>query len=217
MAELRTYQSFPTSEAAYELLMLLQEHQIPFETVYERPGFNAILGNSHNSSWLNVRLHPTDFARVRTLEEAASQPEVSGLAPDCYLLHFTDNELFDVLTKADEWSSYDVTLARQLLRDRGHDVSAGVMERLRRQRLHTLARPGKSQTSWIVAGYLMALLGGLLAIFIGWHLYSHQKLLPDGTQRLAFIASDRQHGRNILVLGCLSAVVWLGLGLYVGY
>ncbi|MBG8552155.1 hypothetical protein [Hymenobacter guriensis] len=218
MAELRTYQTFPTSEAAYGLILLLEQHRIPFETVYSRPSFNAILGHDTTSHpQLEVKLNPGDFETVRQLEDAASLPEQSSLQPDYYLLKFTDDELFDVLTKADEWSSYDVTLARQLLRERGHDVSAGVMERLRRQRLHTLARPEKSHPGWIISGYLMALLGGLMAIFIGWHLYSHRKLLPDGSQRFGFTPTDRQHGRNILVLGCLAAVVWLGLGLYLGF
>ncbi|TYZ06404.1 hypothetical protein FY528_17980 [Hymenobacter lutimineralis] len=217
MAELRTYQAFPTARAAYPLLALLREHQIPFETVYDRPPFDVNFGHAASNPRLEVKLYPADFETVRRLEEAANQPQADTLAPDYYLLAFSTDELFEVLTKADEWSSFDVTLARQLLRERGHDVSADVVRLLRRNRLQVLARPEESQRAWILAGYLMALLGGLLAVFIGWHLYSHQKQLHDGSQRPAFTASDRQHGRNILVLGCIGALVWLGLSLYAGF
>jgi hypothetical protein len=107
-----------------------------------------------------------------------------------------------------------MTLAQQILPQRGRDVSADAVRRLRQNCLATLAWPEESQKTWILAGYLSALMGGLLGLLIGWHLASHKKQLPDGRQVLAFSATNRTHGGPTLVLSCLSIIGWALLRWY---
>ena len=65
-------------------------------------------------------------------------------------------------------------LLRQLLRQRGRDVSADTVRLLREHRAVEQKRPEETNTGLIRWGYLAAVLGGFGAIFMGWQLYSHK-------------------------------------------
>ncbi|UPL49986.1 hypothetical protein [Hymenobacter sublimis] len=201
MSEFQSYQRFANVEVAQPLLQLLHQHNIPYETKLDQPRIDPSFAFNPTNSYFVVQLRPEDFEVAQTLELDANDALTASAAPDHYLFNFPDEELLDVLLKPDEWNSFDVALARRILRQRGHDVSPALMERLRQQRLQDLARPEPSQKAWILFGYAMALLGGIVAVFIGWHLYSHKKQLPNGQQVLAFQPRDRAHGFRILVLG----------------
>ncbi|GGG36613.1 hypothetical protein [Hymenobacter glacieicola] len=201
MSEFQSYQRFPNVEVAQPLLQLLHQHNIPYETKLDQPRIDPSFAFNPTNSYFVVQLRPEDFDIARTLELDANDALTVSAAPDHYLFSFSDEELLDVLLKPDEWNSFDVALARRILRQRGHDVSPALTERLRQQRLQDLARPEPPQKAWILFGYAMALLGGIVAVFIGWHLYSHKKQLPNGQQVLAFQPRDRAHGLRIVVLG----------------
>jgi hypothetical protein len=59
---------------------------------------------------------------------------------------------------------------------------------------------------WIIVGYITAFLGGVLGIFIGWHLLSFKKTLPDGQRVYEYDTNARKHGQKILIIGivCLT-------------
>ncbi|MCA8829151.1 hypothetical protein [Hymenobacter pini] len=201
MSEFQTYQRFPNVEVAQPLLQLLRQHEIPYDTKLDQPRIDPSFAFNPTSTYFVVQVRPADFDAVRALEQAADD-ELTATAPaDHYLFSFSEAELLDVLLKADEWSSFDVALTRRILHQRGQSVSPALLEQLRQQRLQDLAQPEPSQKAWVLFGYAVALLGGLVAIFIGWHLYSHTKQLPDGRKVQAFSSRDRAHGLRILVLG----------------
>jgi hypothetical protein len=201
MADFQQYQSFPNPEVAQPLIDLLSRHEIPFETGVDKLAFDVNMTFNAADTRFVVRLQPTDFETARHLEDQENEQATTNAAADHYQFSFSDEELFDVLTKPDEWSSYDVTLAGQLLRQRGRDVTPDTVRLLRQHRTAEMAKPEPSLKAWIAAGYLFALLGGFLGLVIGWHLRYHKKPLPDGRQVLAYSARDRQHGLRILLLG----------------
>ena len=132
---------------------------------------------------------------------------VTQPAPNHYLFGFTDDELFEILVKPDEWNSYDVSLARRVLHLRGREISPDTVQLLRRHRVAEMAKPEPSQPAWIVAGYFLAVLGGFLGVIIGWHLHFHKRNLPDGTQVRAFSPRDRVHGLRIMLLSVFGVFV----------
>ncbi|TGE25437.1 hypothetical protein E5K00_09675 [Hymenobacter aquaticus] len=214
MTEFVFYQQFPNPEVAAPLLELLRQHAVAFETSFDRPAFDPSFANNATSTHFVVKLHPGDFEQARALEEAQNQQLTAQVAPDHYLFAFTDAELMDVLLKPDEWNSFDVTLARQILQERGNVISPEAARLLRQQRNADLARPEPSQKAWIAWGYVTALLGGLFAFFIGWHLHTHRKTLPDGRKVHAFTAPDRAHGLRIMVLGAIMVLVLICFRIY---
>lgn len=213
MPDFLPYHSYPSPEAAAPLLELLRQHGIPFETHATRPAVDPTFAFNPTTAQFVVKLHPADLAHVRTLEEQASEHQAATLAADAdhYLHRFSDAELTDILVKPDEWSAPDVALAGHLLRQRGHDVSAGTVQLLRQHRRTELAQPETGGRSWIVVGYISALLGGLVGLLIGIHLYTYKKRDFEGRQLPGFTSADRLHGLRIIGLGVVSFVFWLAV------
>ncbi len=209
MDTFQQYDSFPSAEVAQPLLDLLGRHEVPFETASDKPVFDVNMAFNPANTRFVVRLRPSDFDTARRLEDQENAQLVAQAAPDHYLFAFSDEELFDILTRPDEWSSYDVALAGQLLRQRGRGVTADTVQLLRQHRTAEMAKPEPTQKAWIVAGYLFGLLGGIVGLVIGWHLRYHKKPLPDGRQVLAYSAQDRKHGLRILLLS--TAVLLLSI------
>lgn len=201
------YQSFASEIVARPLLELLERHQLLVETGWAKPDFDVSMANNATDTRFVVRLQTADFEVARQLEEAENDLLTTQADPGHYLFGFTDDELFEILVKPDEWNSYDVSLSRHILRLRGREVSPDTMRLLRRHRVAEMAKPEPSQKTWIVAGYLFAVLGGILGIIIGWHLHFHQKTLSDGTQVRAFSPHDRVHGLRILLLGIIGVLI----------
>jgi hypothetical protein len=52
-------------------------------------------------------------------------------------------------------------------------------------------------------------LGGFLGVFIGWHLLTYKKTLPNGNRIYAYSGNDRKQGNRILVLGAIFIAIWV--------
>jgi len=103
------------------------------------------------------------------------------------------------------------------LKERGKEISPEMIEQIKKERIIELSKPEESQTSWIISGYVFALLGGLLGIFIGWYLSTHKKTLPNGNRIYVYSAIDRKHGSRILIVGVIFLTFWLIMKLLKSY
>lgn len=213
MLDFLPFQSFPSAEAAQPLLVMLRQRAIPFETETNsgQAIFDPAFAFNHTYATFLVKLPGGDFEWVRRLQEDANREALATLSPDHYLFSFSDAELFDLVAKPEEWSPLDVTLAGQLLRQRGRDVSVDAIRLLREHRVVTEAQPERSNKGRIMWGYILALFGGAVAIFMGWELYSSKKNLTDGRQVYAYSSHDRVHGLRIMVLGIASLLLWIAV------
>lgn len=117
-----------------------------------------------------------------------------------YLFSFTNDELYEILIKSDEWNPFDYKLAQKLLINRGEKVDAEMLDSLKKERLKVLAKPEQNQNSWIVAGYLFSFLGGGVGIIIGYSLWSSKKTLPNGERIYSYKSVDRKHGKIFSLL-----------------
>lgn len=211
--DFRDFQTFASAEAAQPLLALLARQGIAARTAADngQVAFDPSFANNQLTSKFIVKLQLADFERASQLLADLNQHALSQADPDHYLFGFSDEELFDLLVKPDEWSSFDVALAGQLLRQRGRDVSADTLRLLRQHRVAELAQPDKDHKTWILGGYISALLGGFFGLLIGYQLYFHRKLLPDGRRVYAYSAHDRVHGLRILVLAIIMLLLVVSL------
>lgn len=212
--EFQTYQKYPTLAAAEELLALLRQHEVSYRIQEDRATVEpAFAFNEHDRSFL-VKLRPADFARADALQDAENERLVAAVGPEHYLFAFSDAELMDLLVHPDEWSRFDVALAQRLLRERGQPVSPDTVRLLEQRRHRELSKPPEQQPVWVWLGYASALLGGLLGLAIGLHLYTHKRRLSNGQTVPAFSAEERVHGLRIVALGVVSLLGWVGLRLY---
>ena len=135
-------------------------------------------------------------------------PSMISIDSDYHLFQFTDEELMEVIFKSDEWSPLDLVLAQKILKERGKEIDIIQTSKLKQERLVELSKPDKSETLWIVLGYIFSLFGGILAIIIGWLLLSQKKTLPNGVRVYANSPSDRKHGNRIFLLGISCFILW---------
>jgi hypothetical protein len=147
----------------------------------------------------------------RFIDPLLASSDLSQVDPDHYLFGFTNEELLALLAVPDEWSEFDYQLAIIILKDRGHEVSPEIVDELRQDRLRELAKPDTKNRVWIVIGYLLAAMGGLLGIIIRWHLATFKKTLPNGERVYDYSPRAREHGQRI---GLMGTVMFVGIALW---
>lgn len=202
-----TLRQFSDLTLAEELAQLLKENNIPHFVEAEAFSFNPAFYDDSATKTYSVKVREIDFPKVTELMHIHDRVVIEEVDPEHYLLSFTDEELLEVVTKPDEWSAFDYNLALQLLQQRGKSVTEEQLNQAQRHRTEILETPDKPQTFWIAFGYIASVLGGVLGIFIGWHLSSHKRTLPTGQQVYAYNEHDRRHGRRILIISCIVAVI----------
>ncbi|HWD90244.1 MAG TPA: hypothetical protein VG367_19080 [Mucilaginibacter sp.] len=199
-AKFINYQKFNDIALANELIDVLEKHGIPYQTEEQTSGFDASLVMSNAPVDYAVKIKSEDFEKVNQIVRENEAAHIDETDKDYYLFTFTDAELKEVIIKADEWSAFDVVLARKILTERGIDISDRELEEIHEKRIEDLKTPEKSSALWIVIGYICALGGGILGIFIGWYLATGKKTLPDGEKVYTYSNKDRVHGRIIFYL-----------------
>ncbi len=199
--EFAIYRKFVEEAQASEFVTLLTQHGISYELSEDRDSLDSLYGDKQFSRRYYVKIAPSDFKKVDEILEENSVVELSTVGKDHYLFTFTDEELYEILQKRDEWNEFDFALAQQILKERGKPVGHDQLDILKSKRIEELARPEQHHRGWLVAGYVFSLMGGLLGVFIGWHLSTFKKTLPNGDRIYAFEPGDRAHGQRILILG----------------
>ena len=206
---LLVYKRYYEHERASELTKILTDNGIEFEVTEDRESLDSLYGDKHFSRQYFVKINGDDFKKADSILTTLSEQEIDTADKDHYLYGFTDEELFDIISKPDEWNEFDFQLSKKILQERGKEINQETIDLLKKQRLNDLAKPEEGQRNWIYAGYLFALLGGLIGVFIGWHLSTYKKTLPNGQQIYGYKQEDRKHGRRIWILGTIMFIISL--------
>lgn len=202
------YQKFIDEKDFQFAIEILKTNNIDFKIEDKSYSFNDMSPNQGKFD-ITLFIKDTDIAIVDSLLLSAQDE-----SPKHYLYDFSDKELIEVLTKDNEWSLLDVNIAKQILKERGKEINEELLASFKEQRIEDLSKPEESQKAWIWAGYFLAILGGILSIFIGLHLKTYKKKLPNGEKVYAFSTSDRKHGQNILIIGIFFSTIYLLIKLY---
>jgi hypothetical protein len=207
--EFLTYRTFYEHDRVISLTQILTDNGIEFELTEDRESLDSLYGHKQFGRQFFIKIKQSDFAKADSIILKMSESELETVDKDHYLFGFTDEELFDILSKPDEWNEFDYQLAKKILNERGKEINADTIDLLKKQRINDLAKPDEGQRNWIYAGYVFALLGGLLGIFIGWHLSSFKKTLPNGQRVYGYTQNDRRSGTRILITGIIMFIVWV--------
>jgi hypothetical protein len=214
--ELATYKTFFEQERATALVDLLKENGIEVLVTEDRESLDSLYGQKQFRQQYFVKIKKDDFKKADSILIQRSADQLAEVDKDHYLFTFTNDELHDILSKPDEWSEFDYLLAQKILKDRGGHVSDEKIAALKDERMRELAKPDEKNRGWIYAGYVFAILGGLLGIFIGWHLSTFKKTLPNGETVHGYTVEDRAHGNRILIIGLFMFMFLLGLRIFGG-
>jgi hypothetical protein len=205
--EFLTYQRFNDIALANELAGQLDEHGIKYYLEEGPQVFNPSFALNNALKEYEVKIKAADFEKVNQLLRDDESKNTNNVDKDYYLFAFSNEELIDVITKADEWNAFDVVLARKILAERGKPFDDKAITAIKEKRIEDLKKPEPSQSGWIVVGYVFAVLGGFLGFFIGWYLFTYKKTLPDGERVYGYIESDRRQGKIIFYLSFIGLIV----------
>ena len=184
--EFRTFKKFIDPAPANDLAALLGEHGFEYDVEENMPPPVGIMPAVGFTKEYLVKLRQADFEKAQELMEQVSDQETDNAKAGHYLFDFTDAELMDIVAKPDEWNDYDVVLAKKILKKRGKELKKEQIQAIKQKRIEELSKPESSQGQWILLGYVLAFLGGPLGIFIGWHLSTFKKALPNGDKKYAY-------------------------------
>lgn len=203
MSNYTTFKKFPDAAEAKHLQQFLIENGIECTFVNNSPRLDNSFSGGELLKEYEIQLKQSDFEKAHELLEQLAEDMMSNLDEDYYMYSFSNEELYDVVLKQDEWSEFDYVLARKLLAQRGKAIDDAEISKMRMQRLVELARPEKNHRGWIIAGYIAALAGGFFGIIIGYVIWSSKKTLPNGSAVHTYTKEDRSHGRIILIIGAI--------------
>lgn len=207
LEEFITFQKYNEKVYAFESGELLKDNNIDY-LIEESPARFAptFVGNALEKEFA-IKIKKNDFIKVEKIQEEIILKQLEYVDSDYYLLQFSDQELMEILTNRYEWGQFDFLLAQKLLKERGKEVNPEIVGLLKDQKLKELSKREKSETVWIVAGYISAMLGGLIGIFIGLQLLTYKKTLPNGDVIHVYSESDRKQGLIILSIGIVVIIL----------
>jgi hypothetical protein len=200
---LTVFRVFSTLIQAKELETLLNKNNVKtIITDNIAPVDITFTGNTLQNQY-EVKIDFADFEKAEAILEKDAENILDEIDKDYYLLSFTNEELYEVLLKSDEWSLFDFKLAQRILTNRGKTIDLEMITSLKKDRLKILAQPEENQKPWIIAGYLFALLGGAIGILIGYSLWTSKKTLPNGERIYSYNNADRNSGKTIFIIGLI--------------
>jgi hypothetical protein len=202
-----TFQRFNDKVAALALAETFKGNNFEVELEDASANFDVTFANNEIDKDFRVKLKPEDFERANIFLQQVAAKDLADIDPNYYIFDFSDEELKEIIEKQDEWNSLDFLLAQKILRERGVKVNIEQIQTLKAKRIEELSEPEKSPKLLIVSGYVLAFIGGLLAIVIGAYLRNHKKTLPNGERVFGYAIADRAHGERILILGILGLII----------
>lgn len=201
------FKKFSNQNSVIETAELLKENNIEYLIEDISVNFDPILANNEFGKEYCLKLKKADFEKAEKLLIDQTQTEIDSVDKNYYLFSFTNDELIDVISKNDEWNEFDVSLAKKLLKVRGNEISEEKISEMKKERIIELSKPEEGQNRYIVLGYIFGVLGGLLGFFIGWHLMTYKKTLPNGEKIYCYSTEDRKHGNQILIISVICLLI----------
>ncbi len=199
------FRKFPTLEQANELKNLLKESGIESLLADNVPPVDVTFSGNTLQNEIEIRIKQSDFKKAEEILEKKAEEIINQIDKDYYLFEFSDEELYEILLKSDEWNEFDYALAQKLLKKRGKSIDKELLNSMKNARLKDLAKPEGNQKPWIIGGYFFSFLGGFLGLIIGYFLWTSKKTLPNGQKVYSYSDNDRKHGKYIFYLGLVVA------------
>lgn len=198
------FRKYSTRSEADVVLSLLLANGIKSslaDATYELEG--TIAGTDVHPKF-ELRLEEKDFEAADNILEQACEARIEDLDEEYYLLHYSNEELLNVIIHSFEWSEHDVALSKKILQFRNVHIDELYLKEQRELELAELAKPESGQPGWIMVGYVSAILGGFFGLLIGYFLWKPKKNLPNGKQVFVYDEIVRAHGKRIFIFSCIT-------------
>ncbi|WP_430813860.1 hypothetical protein [Carboxylicivirga sp. RSCT41] len=198
------FQNFIIKEQAEEVAKILNDNDINVIVKEVKPNVDITFSNTHSLNyWIRI-----PKGQVKLAESILNKGTNSIKVPEGhYFLEFTDDELTEVVKNYYDWNKTDYQYARILLDERGIKYSEEKIAEFKNASLEELRAPENGKSSWIIAGFITAFMGGLLGVIMGWNYWTEIKTLPNGEKVHRFNAPTRQKGKLMMIIGLVVIVL----------
>ena len=210
-------QSFQRLEEAADWVEILEANQIEYHWQESFSGLEdgTVVGPVRRFFALTVK--ENELAKARNLLKPVAQEWVLRYDESHFLYLYSQQELYEILERPDQWSLEEVEMSRRILRERGFCLTEEEEEWLYQSRLEEVRQTQKrAETSWIVGLYLFSLIGGYFSIMLAWMFASSKQLDPSGEKFYTYDRWTRKHAKNIMILSLAGIGTWF-VHLYVIY
>ncbi len=206
-----TFKKFNDIGLATQIGEQLKANQIEFIIEDNNQFFDVTFANNNFQSNINLKIKSKDFHSAKKILNDYYKEAIKSVDEDYYLFEFSNQELFDIISKPGEWGEFDYQLAEKILSDRNCDITPEKIEMIAENQINELSEKEKVKKYSIYEGYFYALLGGFLAIIFGYNLAYSKKTIPNGKQIYTYEDSARKHGERIFFIGIVSLIFWIAL------
>jgi hypothetical protein len=205
-----TFQKFSNKEDALILQESLEKDGVATVLEDTSASVDITFSGSGNENEFLLKVLQNEFEKANTVLEQQAESIIDQYSRDHYLFQFTNEELREVIEKADEWSKEDYLLSIKILKERGETIDEEELKRLRERRVAEIRRPEKAKTVWVVIGYVSAVFGGIFGVFIGYAFWKSTKTDPTGKKVYVYEEKSRVAGKNMFWIGIICFVFFLG-------
>jgi hypothetical protein len=207
--EFLTFRKFNEYTAAKTFSLLLDDAGIENQLEDSSPKFDPGFSNNELLKEFRIKIKAEDFEKADTILLQQANSLLDDIDDNHYLFQYNNDELKEVLSKADEWNEIDIALARKILEKRGIVFSQSDLKELQKKRISELSKPEHFSETWILFAYIVSIAGGLIGLVIGWHINTHKKTLPNGESVFAYDENSREKGNKIFKVGLIMLVLWI--------
>lgn len=191
---------FYTDDEVQIISNLFSDNSVQFEIKKQEPMINYALGGSPiNQEVIELFVMESHFDRAKQLLN--TYYENIEIPTDSYLHEFSEDELYDILIKPDEWNEFDVIGAKKLLTEKGLKITDSHVKKLFQLRVQALKVPERGSHFGLIFGYLFAISGGIFGMIIGTTYMNSKKQLPTGEKVPKYDTPTIAHGKKMTILG----------------
>jgi len=190
--------------ALRQVVSVLDDAGIAHRMIGEDEGFDLTSIGSGDDHEKTIQIRKSDYEPARkALEEDSLKTDIPA---DHHLHHSSNDDLFEIITHASEWSPFDVAHSRRLLGERGIEIAK--LEEDRQAKIDRLEKGKPAPTALIFLGWIFCLPGGFLGILTGLFLSQKKDQTPFGEFH-RYDEPSRRKGELMLKIGGLIFVISL--------
>ncbi|MBA3900715.1 MAG: hypothetical protein H0X62_10985, partial [Bacteroidetes bacterium] len=129
--KLVVFKKFSDAELAKETAGILSENGIKNLLSDNSPALDITFSGNTLNNQVELKVIQSDFLRARDILAREAEKHLEELDKNHYIFEFSTEELLEILSKPDEWSELDFSMAKKLLKERGQDVSEDLINNLK--------------------------------------------------------------------------------------
>lgn len=171
------FQRYPDLDSASELIDILETNEIEYQIDDTALRYD-IAATSMNplDKQIIVKIKDADLEKATKLFATIKNNVESDTYDDHYLYTFSDNDIIDVIANPDEWTAFEVDLAKKIFKDRELKPTAELIKSTRKTKIEEQTKNAIKKDNTIKGSYTWFLLIGVLSIVNSIDVLFHQRL-----------------------------------------